>query len=38
MIVRRFPSDPATTQMARRELAGFERRREGALAKWWRRL
>ena len=37
-IVRRFPDDPSTTNMARRELASFERRREGAIAKWWRKL
>jgi hypothetical protein len=35
-IVRRFPNDPATVAMAKRELATFERRREGVIAKWWR--
>ena len=35
-IVRRFPNDPATVAMAKRELGTFERRREGAIAKWWR--
>jgi tetratricopeptide (TPR) repeat protein len=38
MVASRFPADPSTTQMARRELAGFQRRREGVLARWWRRL
>ena len=35
-IVRRFPNDPATVAMAKRDLQTFERRREGAIAKWWR--
>jgi len=35
-IVRRFPNDPATVAMAKRELTTFERRHEGVLAKWWR--
>ena len=37
-IVRRFPKDPATVNLAQRELSTFERRREGLLAKWWRSL
>jgi hypothetical protein len=34
-IVRRFPKDPATVAMAKRDLQTFERRREGVIAKWW---
>jgi TolA-binding protein len=38
LVVRRFPSDPSTMNLARRELASFESRREGVLVKWWRRV
>ena len=36
LVVRRFPGDPSTAALARRELASFDRRREGVLVKWWR--
>jgi tetratricopeptide (TPR) repeat protein len=38
LVVRRFPNDPSTVNLARRELNSFESRREGALVKWWRRV
>jgi hypothetical protein len=38
MIVRRFPYDPATVNLARRDLETFQRRRGGVLIEWWRSL
>jgi len=38
LVARRFPNDPSTVNLARRELNSFESRREGALVKWWRRV
>ncbi len=37
-IMRRFPEDPTTLELARGELDRIERTREGALARWWRSL
>ena len=36
LVVRRFPDDTSTVNMARRDLATFESRREGVIARWWR--
>lgn len=36
LVVRRFPNDPSTVNLARRDLMTFQNRHEGALARWWR--
>jgi TolA-binding protein len=37
-LIRRFPNDPTTVANSRAELTRLERRNEGLLVRWWRRI